>query len=434
MDGVGRWSERPAARVLIAVILAALFVGGALVHAQRVNVDWRTHDQGSYIAYAKSIHDSRGQALGNRLQMPAVPELLSTFYRDGETPAEFFPRAKLVCIALGALAATLAGVLLWWRLPRAPAAVVGCVAVFFVFAFRAGYVQAEPLSYVSIFALFLAMTDAWRRPSWPLAAAIGLVLAAAFMIKATALLGFYVFALCVVSRAAVRVVRGPSASDAVPLAQLALSFGIFLAAIWPYASNSRRHFGQYLYNTSSTYVMWCDSWEDFLSRIARHDELPTFRTYWQTHTLGQMAWRELRGLGEVLGNCLISHGYALFVLLYLAIFVAMVRKHADVKHALFRRDPHAPAWFVVPYLLAHLLLFGWYGPIAAGNRFILGMLLPSMYSVAAGLSAHAKPEHALELRGRSFDWTKLNVAILVLVAVHLVLYFPYAIATHYSGG
>ncbi len=445
LEWARRWLERPAARALVVAALAALFLGGALAQATRVNRDWRRHDQDSYIAYARLVHDSHGAAVGNRLQMPALPELLSLFYRDGESPGAFFPRAKLVCIALGALAAAFSALILWRRLPRAPAIAVALVAVFFVFAFRAGYVQAEPLSYAATFALFVAMCDAWARPSWALAAGIGLLLAAAFMVKATALVGFYVLALAVAVRAAVLLVRRRDPRALVPAGQVALSFAIFLAAIWPYAKNSRRVFGHYLYNMSSTYVMWCDSWEQFLALQARLDlvhegpslppaEVPSMATYWHTHTLGQMAWRETRGLGEVLGNCLISHGYALFALLYLGVLVAMVRKYPEVRRGLFRRDASAQAWFVVPYLLLHLVLFGWYGPIAAGNRFILGIFLPGMYAIAAGLSAHTRPEHTLTVRGTPLDWTKINVLVIVLVALHLVVYFPYAVATHYSGG
>jgi hypothetical protein len=361
-----------------------------------------------------------------------VPALLSLFIHDGEAPEAFFARAKDVCIALATLCAALCALLVRRGLPRAPAAAIGLVSVFFVFAFRAAYVQAEPLSYFALFALFLVLLRAWRRPSWPLAAAMGVLLAGAYMVKATALLGFYVFALCVAVRAVVRLFRRASlAAAAIPLAQLGASFGIFLASIWPYGRNSQRYFGQYLYNLGSAHVMWCDSWEEFLSKVPLPpQELPTFGTYWRSHTLAQMIVREGRGLGEVLGNCFISHGYALFAVVYLGIFVAMVRKYPEVRRGLFRRDDDAAAWFVVPYLLVHLLLFGWYGPIAAGNRFILCIFLPGMYALAAGLSSHAKPEHTL--RGR--DWTELNLAIVLLAVLHLVFYFPYAIATHYSGG
>jgi len=418
-------------RALVLVVLAGIFVSGALVHAARVNVDWQRHDQASYIVYAKSIHDSHGEALGNRLQMPAVPALLSLFFRDDEAPEAFFARAKTVCIAVAALCAALSALLVRRGLPSAPAAAIGLVSVFFVFAFRAAYVQAEPLTYFAAFVLFLVFLRAWRRPSWPLAIAIGVLLAGAFMVKATALVGFYVFALCVAVRAAVRLVRRASLREAIPVAQLAASFGIFAALISPYARNSKRHFGHYLYNLGSTHVMWCDSWEDFLSKVSLPPEqLPTFDTYWRSHTIGQMVVREARGLGEMLGNCFISHGYALFAVVYVGIFVAMVCKYPEVRRRIFRRDADAAAWFVVPYLVAHLLLLGWYGPIAAGNRLILVLFLPGMYALAAALSAHAKPEHTL----RAHDWTKLNVAIVLLAVLHLVFYFPYAIATHYSGG
>lgn len=438
-------SAMPWRRAAVLVLLAAIFVVGAIVQGRLVNVDYGTHDQGAYLDYAFSFHGSRGEAIGNRLQMPALPALLARFVRDGDTRATFFPRAKWICLLAASVAAALTALLLRARLPREPAIAVGLVTTFFVFAFRAPYVQAEPLSYATIFALFLLMCEAWRRPSWPIAAAVGLVLAGAFMIKATALLGFYVLAIAVVVRAAIDLARERSARALAPLGQAALSFAVFLAAIWPYAKNSRRYFGHWLYNMSSEYVMWCDSWPQFLDLQSRldlvhraptlpPDEVPSPSTYWHHHTLAQMFGRELRGLAEVGGNCLLSHGYAPFVLVYVAVFVAMLRKHADVRRAMFRPDSRALAWFVVPYLAVHLLLFGWYGPIAAGNRFVLAIFVPAVWAVAAGLSAHCKPSHTLVVFGRPFDWRRVNVALAALLVLELIFYFPYGIATHYSGG
>ena len=56
-------------------------------------------------------------------------------------------------------------------------------------AFRAPYVQAEVLVYAILFAQFLVMCRAWRRPTLPLALAIGALTALGFLTKGTALLG-----------------------------------------------------------------------------------------------------------------------------------------------------------------------------------------------------------------------------------------------------
>jgi hypothetical protein len=98
---------------------------------------------------------------------------------------------------------------------------------------------------------------------------------------------------------------------------MVLVFGLLT---FPYLRTSNELFGSYFFNLSSQYVMYCDSWEDFLARVASlgdwihwvrlHDpRVPSLLHYWQQHSLAEMLQREGLGLGEMFGNALISHGY-----------------------------------------------------------------------------------------------------------------------------
>jgi len=158
------------------------------------------------------------------------------------------------------------------------------------------------------------------------------------------------------------------------------------------------------------------------------------RNFLHSHTVGQILWREVRGLGEVFGNALISHGYALFVLLYAGFAIGMCVKHADLRRSLFPRNVRSAVWFVVAYVVIHVLAYGFYGPIGGGNRFILGIFLPTMYAVTQAFARHARPQHTLRVRGTDMSWSTFLGAIVVLLAMHLVIYWPVAIASHYSGG
>jgi hypothetical protein len=145
-------------------------------------------------------------------------------------------------------------------------------------------------------------------------------------------------------------------------------------------------------------------------------------TYLATHSVAQVLVRELRGLGLVAVNALVSHGWALMLLVYVGFFIALARERT-YRERIFRRDPTAAWWLVVPYLAAYLLLFGFWGDISAGNRFILGIAAPALFAVGAALERADEPKRA------RFDlWMRRGLAVALLT------YYPYAVLTHYSGG
>jgi hypothetical protein len=209
-----------------------------------------------------------------------------------------------------------------------------------------------------------------------------------------------------------------------------LAGATFFATIYPYARSSKRIFGSYLHNINTSWVVWCDSFEQYIALTKKVDvlhlpasDVPSPAHYWSSHTVPQMVWRETRGLAEMFGNTFISHGYAWFVLAYLAFFCILLRDPA-YRRDLFRRSARASWPFAVTYLMVYVGVFGFWAAISAGNRFVLGLAAPALFALGAAIE-HFPDEH----RVQRFDrWMKRAII------VGLVTYYPYAICTHYSGG
>lgn len=425
---------------MVVVVLVGMYLAGALAQARYVNTDVSTHDQWSYVFYGIVEHDNAFTTVGNRAQMPALPYALALFFTTDAPDEVLFARAKLVCVGLSLLCTLAVTAIAFRTLPRIHAAALSLVSAFLVFMFRGAYVQAEPLAYLGIFACFLGLARLYTRPTWGMAALCGLLLAAAYMAKATALASFYAFALAFFPRELWRLLARRTLAPVVAMAKGSLVFVVFFAAIFPYARNSKAYFGGYLYNMSSTYAAWCDSWEEFTERVKVHgsqehwhllppDQVPSLGNYVRSHTVGQMAWREVRGLAEVLGNCLVSTGWVIPLVLWGAFVVLLLVKYPDLRKRLFPRDASATAWFVVVYMAFQLLALGWYGPIGAGARFSLALFLPAAWSL---MVAMVRAE-GREVRA-GLDATRAQRYVLVLVVTMIVLYVPYAALTRYAGG
>jgi hypothetical protein len=432
------------ARVLWLSLAAIAFVAMALVHADRVNVDVHRHDQDSYLAFALREKTEHFQALGTRRQMPVYPMLQALFMDPEATEEARFARAKRVNVALSVLLSIAFVLALRKLLPPREATNTALVTVFFVFAFRAPYVQVEVLSYAVIFGLFLLLCVFYKRPSLLLALAVGATTAFGWLVKATALLGLYAFLVVLAAREIVRLVRTKDARTVAKNAALgATAWGVFFALVYPYAKTSKALYGSYLYDMNTRYVFWCDSWQEFQQLFLRHgphegwrdlppDELPSMHRWFATHGIGDLFAREIRGLAEVLGNLVIGHGYAIPSLLLLVLGAAILRQSPAVRARLFRRDLGALAWFVVPYFAIHLLTLGFYGPIGANARFSLGLFLPATYALMRAFAPD--PDARVQVGGFAIDWRGAQTLLTILLVVEIATYWPVAMATTYAGG
>jgi hypothetical protein len=388
------WAARPrsvlgeALRSPAGIVGAVFFyVAGALVHGLTVNVDEHRYDQDTYLQGARLLRESLFSYVTNRVQMPVYPHLLALLATPGISDAQLFLRAKLFNIGLSLLLLGALHVRLRDRLGAEERRLFLVMAAATVFVFRAPYVQAELLFYTFFFLAFLAWWDFWTAPSWKHALGGGTWVALAHLTKGSILPGFAFFLGLVSLRSCARWFHASGPGRWKAARELGACFGMVLVfglLTFPYLRTSNELFGSYFFNLSSQYVMYCDSWEDFLARVASlgdwihwvrlHDpRVPSLLHYWQQHSLAEMLQREGLGLGEMFGNALISHGYVE----PLAILGWFAWKSSDARS---RRTETIPA-FVMPLLAIYVLLFGFYGPITASNRFLLTLYLPTSFTL-----------------------------------------------------
>jgi hypothetical protein len=465
--------------VLFLLVALAVFWNRAAVQGRAVNTNMDSTDQSAYMKQAIDQRLTDFAYVNPRNRMPLYPGLLALFMDKGELTAlrethpenrEFFRRAcagffetgkKINTVLAVGLLVFLAVVFLR-KFPPHHALNIWTLAAFGVIVFKAPWVQAELLYYFLTFSAFLVCWRLFGRPDFLLAILGGALLGLGHLTKASVLPGVLVFVvfypLDALWRGFRRTGRGDTANPVggAPecprpwggvlrrVAVAGLVAAAYLAVIGPYILQSKRMFGSYFYNVNSTFYMWCDSWKEakastggedrkgFPDHIPR-DQLPSLSKYLKTHTAGQIVMRPIKGISVVFNSMMRAYGYLGPCLAYLGFAVVVAAWKWRLVRRLISRRP-VPLLALLAYFCGYYLLFAWYSPIINGNRFVLGLFLPFLFSVSVVIVRLA-PRVRWAWRGRRLPLlTAFNVMMSAWIAWEVAWICFDRIARVYGGG
>lgn len=417
-------------------VIAILVVYGWEAHARRelMSTPASLGDQGAYLGYARQMYDSGYSVIGDRNRMPIFPFLLSLIYRPGETETQFLRRAQAFNVNLSIV--LLLGLFFIFRrfFPPLYAVALLAASAFGVFIYRAVNAQTELLFYSLSFCAFVLFWRMLRAPRWWLALLCGLTMGVAHLSKASLLPALGIWVAVFGAQALWQFRTGPADRFRRLGRQLGLMFlalASFVAVIYPYVSNSKRIYGQYFYNVNSAFVMWCDSSQEgwqFLSnwgdkdkwRALPPDQLPSAAKYWREHSVGQIAYRVVRGFRGLAFQNMGAIGYYKFVIaLIFAGGILVVRQRRRVSQ-LLAEQPFAAA-FCVLFFAAYLLLYAWYDALVNDTRFILSIFLPFVFAASIFVLALGK-ERIVTTFGRRIPFPQFFAGLILGLAAIDVLY------------
>ena len=399
-----------------------------------VNTDRFQTDQSAYLEAAKSLKTSNYTALTDRNRMPVYPFLLSLLYEPGLSDEAFFARGKLLNVGLSLL---ILPILLWifrQYLPLFTAVNLFLIHAFTLYIFKAAYVQAELLFYLLNFAGFLLLCRLLWQPQWQTAVFTGILLGVAHLTKASILPGLLLFGGTAVLQAGFRRFwqrpYPPQPRQFLfELAVPALVILFFLLTIWPYIQNSKEQFGHYFYNVNSTFYIWYDHWDKVETGTSAHgdrvgwpdippDEIPSAAKYFREHTTAQLFQRMFDGFLVILITTTNSYGYlTYFCLLSGVVFAVALITHQQTRHLI--RTHACVSLFVISFFCVYLLLYAWYWPISSGNRFVLALFSPLMFTLAYLLFRLFDQQLALKISRHS--QTQVNLGQLLNWIMFVVL-------------
>lgn len=432
-----------------ALLLALLLVFGSLLffnraaeHGRRVNRDITRTDQGAYIKQGIAMRNSDFAYVSPRNRMPLYPGILAMFLEKDSEHTAFFETGKRLNTAIAFAGLVFVGLVFLCKFPRHHALNLLFLAAFTVFVFKAPYVQAEILYYLLTFAVFLLCWRLFGRPRLWIALLAGGILGLAHLTKASVLPGLLVIVVFLpLDALSQRWKSGRSPLGKIGAAVVVTA--IFLAVVYPYIANSKRIFGHYFYNVNSTFYMWCDSWKEATSRTREAgdrkgwpdlsaDQIPSLSNYLKTHTAGDIVWRIVKGISVVFNSMLKSYGYLGICVAYLAFAAFLVAWKWRLALRLFLRRPFPPL-ALLAYFCGYYLLVAWYSPIISGNRFILGLFLPFLFTVSSVIVALA-PRLRWTWDGREYNaFAVFNTLMSAWIAVEITVICLWRITSDYGG-
>ncbi|TLD69330.1 hypothetical protein FEM03_18345 [Phragmitibacter flavus] len=302
---------------------------------------------------------------------------------------------------------------------------------------RAAYFQPEPLYFIFFFLTWVACISALKNNSLWIYAVIGVVSGLAYMTKSSIqplLAGFVIASSlrCVWEIFSTRsqdlqmsgTHRWHWRNHVVGLVMLGVAH---FMTIGPRLTTSYEQFGD-MFHSYPAYWMWMDDFEEkgfqwmvdhpnaeALAAIPA-DQKPSAGNYVRTHTPEQIQQRLLsgtqakvtefllpaqternkkiekqkpwRGIFEARGWYLVALSGILLVTLLILPWSAPKAQHAG--HLIFKPGISVIVFFVVGSLVGYTLLFGWYHPIGRGDRFMMSLYLPLVFTLIWGADSIVK--------------------------------------------
>lgn len=449
-----RYPSRLLTLIGIFIFVILLYWSGAQRHLTRINTDMNTHDQSAYMTYARNMHETGGTYVGDGARAPLYPGLQALHYSSDT--AKFFEQGKQWNVILS-VALLLGLFLIFLRyLPPHAAINLFLMTAFTVFIFKAAYFQPELLYYFVSFCAFLGMVKLLVQPTWKLGLLTGGLLGLAHLIKPSVLPAVALFIVCFLAQSCYQFYKKHDFSQAT-FGELLKKDGIIFASVVltfllvgaPLFYQNQRTFGSFFYNVNSNFYIWYDSWDEAVQGTRAYgdrvgwpkmpaDKLPSPQKYVREHSIDDIIERFDTGLetSEETHCEKLDYGYCRFVKFQWRLTLALfMLAFPAIPPEAFRRYFFA-GLFCAGYFLGYLLLYAWFVPINAGQRFMLSLFLPFMFITTVVINYKPIREQAIRVGpNQKVSWvTMANCYITALLIPEIYIILDSRIVAFNAGG
>ena len=431
---------------IIFVVLGYFYYNAASLYAEVNNPSISHSDQTAYIKFSKTAYETDFTYTGNRNRMPIYPYIQAIFYRPEMSDDAFFSQGKELNIILSFLCLIVLFFIFRRYLSLHRATILTLIVAFGVFIFRSPHFTSEVLYYFLSFLGFLGMGLMLIRPSLVLGTTTGILLALAYLTKASNLPAIAAFVFVFFLKVILTIYRKNKEKKPIlyQLASLGLMLLIFLSLISPYLLESKKKYGHYFYNINTTFYVWHNTYDEAIhdENLKGHldhwpdapaDQLPSLKKYIREHNINQMEERLLTGIKAQIGYLanpdtkinylLIFGGASLFLLISL---------ERDKRKKIIKEN-WALALFFILNFGGYIFLYGWYYPIGSGGRFIYSIFIPAIFFLFIATDKLAKTDDSPKRISSIQKLQYFDMIILSLLFFNIYYIITTALPSGYFG-
>lgn len=322
-----------------------------------------------------------------------------------------------------------------------------------MFSIQAPFFKAEILFFMLFGFAFAQSIDSIRHAAWYKSVSLGVLLAAVHFTKASALpiLGIYVLSFSIQFVFTLWNRSQDIHAYLRILGQATIPALIFVLLLLPYFSESKERYGQYLYNVTTTFYMWYESWDEAKrgtraagDRIGWPDlpdeEIPSLAKYLDEHSFSEIIHRFYLGARSFVEKACTNAdspqrlGYCGHVGVGLLILIASAVSLIGTPASQVSAKNIQVGVFLVLVFSVYLLSSFWAWPITMGPRVTLTLLIPFFWTI--GLMLETPRLRAVQLEALGHRILLWNIVYAVLIIV--VLFQTYELVTfraaHLYGG
>ncbi|MBU0570057.1 hypothetical protein KKB40_04755, partial [Patescibacteria group bacterium] len=283
------------------------------------------------------------------------------------------------------------------------------IIAFTFFLPKAAYLQPEILYYTLSYLVFIFFLKILRKNRLKDVFFCGILIALAYLTKATMLLGFLIFiffqtanlliqSIIVISKKhPPKMLKNQKVKMLKVLSTILLSTLIFIGFLSFYLIENRKTYGEYFFNSGTNIYLWYDSWPEVLQaskdgidkpeiwNMIPKNQKPSLINYLKGHSFAEMTMRTVQGTAFNLWMLTTTYSsipftFALFCLISLT-YMFLSNKCVRKEIINTTKESLLASTFVICYFTLHILAFSWYWFVGSGSRFILSLYLPYLFLI-----------------------------------------------------
>jgi hypothetical protein len=228
----------------------------------------------------------------------------------------------------------------------------------------------------------------------------------------------------------------------------------FLVTLYPQISRAKTTFGHYFYNVNTTFYIWYDDKAEIEAGTSTKahgdsvgwpnlpdDQLPSLQKYLRETSPKEFLDRMAYGSKMSFKRHILpgSYGYSPYIVGYPLValtFIILTYRDKMIRQELWQlfRQQLFTTLYILLYLSCYIVLYSFYMRISGGQRFMLALFLPLMFSTTKAMNLSIFHSRQIQVDGMKIPLISIfNLSLVPILVVHALYNVLWVVDDFYAG-